>query len=125
MNPAPPAPPPPSPAPPATAVPIAAAAQPQPQPAALAPAPILANRSPLAVDVFEAARLLSVNPATVRREISRGNLRAVRIGRVFRVRVAELQVYLQDLERQLLEAHAQARAAKESQKTSSILPAAK
>jgi len=37
-------------------------------------------------------RLFSVR--TVRREIGRGHLRAVRIGRVWRVRIAELEAYL-------------------------------
>ena len=36
---------------------------------------------PLAVNVVEAGRLLSISPRTVRRYILEGRLRAVRIGR--------------------------------------------
>ncbi|MGD0090111.1 MAG: helix-turn-helix domain-containing protein [Planctomycetota bacterium] len=52
----------------------------------------------LAVDVPTAAEMLGVCAATIRREIDRGQLRAVRIGRVYRVRVAELHAYLKRLE---------------------------
>lgn len=48
----------------------------------------------LAVSLQEAADLLGIHVNTVRREINRGNLAAVRIGRVMRVRVAELHAYL-------------------------------
>ena len=54
--------------------------------------------APLAVAIPEAAVLLGVSVRTVRREIDRGNLRAVRIGRVWRIRVAELHAYLKRLE---------------------------
>lgn len=56
------------------------------------------ERPALAVDVNEAAQLLSVSPKTVRREIARGNLRAVRVGRFLRIRTAELNAYLERLE---------------------------
>lgn len=48
----------------------------------------------LAVSLQEAAELIGVHVNTVRREINRGNLAAVRIGRVLRVRVAEIHAYL-------------------------------
>jgi excisionase family DNA binding protein len=48
----------------------------------------------LAVDLDTAAQMLGVCTATIRREIDRGRLRAVKIGRVYRVRVAELHAYL-------------------------------
>lgn len=49
---------------------------------------------PLAVDIPEAATLLSVSTKTIRREIDRGRLPALRIGRVWRIRIAELKAYL-------------------------------
>lgn len=52
------------------------------------------NSSALAVSLQEAADMLGVHTNTVRREIWRGNLAAVRIGRILRVRVAELHAYL-------------------------------
>ena len=48
----------------------------------------------LAVDVDETAALLSVHKNTILREIRRGNLRAMKIGRVYRVRVTEIHAYL-------------------------------
>jgi excisionase family DNA binding protein len=48
----------------------------------------------LAVDLNEAARMIGVCTATIRREVNRGRLRAVRVGRLYRVRVAELNAYL-------------------------------
>ena len=48
----------------------------------------------LAVDLNKAASLVGVSTTTIRREINRGNLLALRIGRVFRVRMAELHAYL-------------------------------
>lgn len=62
---------------------------------AIAPA---GTSTALAVDLPEAARLLSVSVRTVRREIDRGHLRAVRIGRVWRVRLSELDAYLKRME---------------------------
>ncbi|MCW8129357.1 MAG: helix-turn-helix domain-containing protein [Planctomycetota bacterium] len=53
-----------------------------------------AKPSALAVSLQEAADLLGVHVNTVRREIWRGNLAAVRIGRIHRVRVAEIHAYL-------------------------------
>jgi excisionase family DNA binding protein len=46
---------------------------------------------PLAVDVREAARLVSLSPFTVRRYIKRGLLRAVRVGRRVLVPLAECE----------------------------------
>lgn len=57
------------------------------------------ERAPLAVDLAETARMLSVSVKTVRREIDRCKLRAFRIGRVRRVRVAEIEAYLRRQER--------------------------
>lgn len=54
--------------------------------------------TPLAVDLPEAAQMLGVCTATVRREIDRGKLRGLKIGRVYRVRIAELHAYLKRLE---------------------------
>ncbi len=45
---------------------------------------------PLAVDIREAARLLSLSPRTIRRAIHQGRLRAVRVGRRLLIPVAEL-----------------------------------
>jgi excisionase family DNA binding protein len=50
--------------------------------------------APIAVDIYTAAKMLAVCHVTVRREIERGELRAVKIGRVWRIRVAELHAYL-------------------------------
>src|SRR5262245_26300242 len=57
-----------------------------------------AGASPLAVDLLQAAQLLNVCVKTLRREICRGKLNALRIGRVWRVRVSELNSYLTRLE---------------------------
>lgn len=46
---------------------------------------------PLAVDVREAGRLISVSPFTIRRHIKRGLLKAVRVGRRVLVPVAECE----------------------------------
>ena len=43
----------------------------------------------------EVAERLSVSPSTVRRLIRRGDLKAVRIGRLLRVRPADLTTYIQ------------------------------
>ena len=48
----------------------------------------------LAVSLDVAAEMLSVSTKTVRREIDRGHLRAVRIGRLWRVPTSELEAYL-------------------------------
>ena len=47
-----------------------------------------------AVDIRTAADMLGVCHVTVRREIDRGALRAVRIGRVWRVRLTAIEEYL-------------------------------
>jgi excisionase family DNA binding protein len=52
----------------------------------------------LAVDLPEAAHMLNVCVKTLRREICRGNLKALRIGRVWRVRLVELDAYLKRCE---------------------------
>ncbi|MBE7465581.1 MAG: helix-turn-helix domain-containing protein [Planctomycetes bacterium] len=52
----------------------------------------------LAVDAGEAARLLSTCRKTVLREIERGHIRAFRIGRQWRIRVIELEAYMQRAE---------------------------
>lgn len=54
--------------------------------------------SSLAVDLKNAANLLGVSVKTVRREISRGKLRGLQIGKVWRVRIEEIESYLKRLE---------------------------
>ena len=54
----------------------------------------LAAPQPLVVDVPTAAHMLAVHADTIRREISRGRLKACRLGRRVLVRVAELEAYL-------------------------------
>lgn len=53
---------------------------------------------PLAVDIVEAARLLGVCDDTIRKEVDRGELKASRVGRVWRIRVSELDAYLKRCE---------------------------
>ncbi|HLX63351.1 MAG TPA: helix-turn-helix domain-containing protein [Planctomycetota bacterium] len=53
---------------------------------------------PMAVDIVEAARLLGVCDDTIRREVDRGELKASRVGRVWRIRVSELDAYLKRCE---------------------------
>ena len=48
----------------------------------------------LAVDMKQAASMLGVSVKTIRREINRGKLRALQVGRVWRVRVAEIEAYM-------------------------------
>ena len=55
----------------------------------------------LAVNLQEAAEMLGVHVNTIRREVNRGNLAAVRIGRVLRIRVAELHAYLKRNEKRV------------------------
>lgn len=50
--------------------------------------------NPKAVDLACVANMLSVSVKTVRREIDRGELRALRIGRAWRVRITEVNAYL-------------------------------
>jgi len=54
--------------------------------------------SSLAVDLGKTAELLGVSVKTIRREIARGKLRALQIGRVWRVRMVEIESYLKRLE---------------------------
>jgi excisionase family DNA binding protein len=51
-----------------------------------------ARRPFLSID--EAAAVCRVNPATIRRLILRGRIKAVRVGRVIRVVTASLRAYL-------------------------------
>lgn len=46
------------------------------------------------VSLREAGRILGVCVRTVRREIDRGKLLAIRVGRSLRIRVSELQRYM-------------------------------
>jgi len=52
----------------------------------------------MVVELPVAAKLLGVSIKTVRREINRCSLRALKIGRVWRVRVSEIEAYLKRLE---------------------------
>lgn len=52
----------------------------------------------LAVDIREAGAMLGVSAQTVQREIDRGNLRALKIGKQWRIRITELNAYLERLE---------------------------
>jgi excisionase family DNA binding protein len=54
---------------------------------------------PLAVDVKHAAAMLGICTKTVRREIDRGELAVVRIGKAVRIRVAEVHSYLKRKEK--------------------------
>ena len=53
----------------------------------------------MAVDLEQAASMLNVSVKTIRREIDRGKLHCLRIGRVLRIRVAEVQAYLERCQR--------------------------
>ncbi len=52
----------------------------------------------LAVDIVDAAKLIGVSDDTIRREIDRGKLKGVKIGRVWRIRITELEAYLRRCE---------------------------
>ena len=52
----------------------------------------------MAVDINQAAHMIGVSDDTIRREIDRGRLRAVKIGRVWRIRISELEAYLRRCE---------------------------
>jgi len=52
----------------------------------------------MAVDINQAAQMIGVSDDTIRREIDRGRLRAVKIGRVWRIRTSELEAYLRRCE---------------------------
>jgi excisionase family DNA binding protein len=54
---------------------------------------------PLAVDAFEAARMLGVDHKTLRREIDRGRLRGFKVGRLLRIQTAELLAYIRRQEK--------------------------
>jgi excisionase family DNA binding protein len=63
-----------------------------------------AERAPskrLAVDLREAGEMMGVCAETVKREIGRGRLRGMKIGRVWRVRVSEIEAYMERQERQV------------------------
>ena len=53
----------------------------------------------LAVDLQGAGDMMSVCAKTVRREIRRGHLRGLKVGRVWRVRKSEIKAYLERQER--------------------------
>lgn len=58
-----------------------------------------AHRDPLELmTVAEVARIMKLNPGTVRREIRIGHLRSVRLGRSVRVPRVALEDYLRALE---------------------------
>ena len=52
------------------------------------------SKPPLAVTIFQAADMLNVSTKTIRREINRGNLKATRVGRVWRIRITAIEAYL-------------------------------
>ncbi len=52
-----------------------------------------------AVDLREAGTMIGVCAMTVKREIERGKLRGMKIGRVWRVRIAEVDAYMERQER--------------------------
>ena len=47
------------------------------------------------LSITEASRWLGVSIRTVRREIERGRLKAIRVGRAIRISVGELRAYVQ------------------------------
>jgi len=49
----------------------------------------------IAISVDEASEMVGVSKSTIRREIDRGRLKAVRVGRRVRVRVSELKAYVE------------------------------
>lgn len=55
--------------------------------------------TPLVVDLAGAAKMLGVSVKTVRGLIRRGELRALKIGRVWRVRIREIDDFLKRQER--------------------------
>ena len=55
----------------------------------------------LAVDVKVAAGMIGVCTKTLRREIERGDLAALRIGKAVRIRVVEIHAYLKRKEKRL------------------------
>ena len=55
--------------------------------------------APLAVSIADAAAMLSLSDDTIRRAIDRGDLRASRLGHVWRIRVADIEGYLHQREK--------------------------
>ncbi len=52
----------------------------------------------IAVSIREAAEMVGVSLKTLMREIHRGNLRGLKVGRMWRVRIVELESYLRKSE---------------------------
>jgi excisionase family DNA binding protein len=44
--------------------------------------------------IYEVAQLLNIHHFTVRRNIERGNLKAVKIGNIYRIAESDLQAFL-------------------------------
>ena len=64
------------------------------------PAPaVQLGRAVLAVDIIQAAKLIGVCDDTIRTLINRHQLRAARVGRVWRVRVSEIENFLRRCEK--------------------------
>lgn len=68
-------------------------------PLVMPPAPTMAPVKPLAVDIATVALMLGMSVKTVRREIDRGNMHAFKIGRRWRVRIAEVEDFLRRQEK--------------------------
>lgn len=62
------------------------------------PSPFPVNSGELAVSLVAAAQMLGVCKRTLERERDRGRLKCLRIGRHWKVRVAELHAYLRRCE---------------------------
>ena len=67
------------------------AGEPAPEPPAFRKPP---KPKAIAVSIREAAEMVGVCSMTLKREIDRGHLRGLKVGRMWRVRVAELESYL-------------------------------
>lgn len=72
--------------------------EPQPTPENVRPALPPAGNGELAVSLVAAAQMLGVCKRTLERERDRGRLKCLRIGRHWKVRVAELHAYLRRCE---------------------------
>lgn len=60
------------------------------------PTPMIASAQapkPIAVDVNTAAAMLGVSRNTILAEIHRGEIRAFKVGRLLRIRIAEIEAY--------------------------------
>lgn len=57
--------------------------------------PISGGHNAEFVNLREASRILRVCVRTVRREIERGRLKAIRVGRSLRIRMSELHRYME------------------------------